>query len=59
MWFAAGQMDALLLLKQQMEAGVNEIAVNFDLAIPLDRSTSSTKQVSNIAGIANAVQCHN
>ena len=29
-----------------MEAGVNEIAVNFDLAIPLDRSTSSTKQVS-------------
>ena len=46
MWFAAGQMEALLLLKQQMEAGVNEIAVNFDLAIPLDRSTSSTKQVS-------------
>ena len=35
--------DLLLL---QMEAGVNEISVNFDLAIPLDRSTSSTKQVS-------------
>merc|ERR1711990_132630 len=30
----------------KMEAGVNEIAVNFDLAIPLDRSTSSTKQVA-------------
>lgn len=28
-----------------MEASVNEIAVNFDLAIPLDRSTSSTKEV--------------
>ena len=24
---------------------MNEIAVNFDLAIPLDRSTSSTKEV--------------
>ena len=31
----------------QMEASVNEIAVNFDLAIPLDRSTSSTKEVSS------------
>ena len=30
-----------------MEASVNEIAVNFDLAIPLDRSTSSTKEVSS------------
>jgi len=30
----------------KMEASVNEIAVNFDLAIPLDRSTSSTKEVA-------------
>jgi hypothetical protein len=30
----------------KMEASVNEISVNFDLAIPLDRSTSSTKQVA-------------
>jgi len=30
----------------KMEASVNEIAVNFDLSIPLDRSTSSTKEVA-------------
>jgi len=30
----------------KMEASVNEIAVNFDLAIPFDRSTSSTKEVA-------------
>ena len=29
----------------QMEASVNEIAVSFGLEIPLDRTTSSTKEV--------------
>ena len=37
-----------------MEASVNEIAVNFDLAIPLDRSTSSTKEVPSKTKNGNA-----